>query len=111
MREIRTSGSEGGGVTSSPYPYQIGSALTGLSSYFAAHRPTVYTSLGVRLNRIGRSSWLAAIAFTLWTAWVLKTYVPLSLRPFFHSWRDMLPRQIPLALAQPWIADLAVVLT
>ena len=27
MREIRTSGSEGGGVTSSPYPYHTGIAL------------------------------------------------------------------------------------
>jgi len=27
MREIRTSGSEGGGVISSPYPYQIISRL------------------------------------------------------------------------------------
>ena len=37
MREIRTSGSEGGGVISSPYPYQIISRL-GVAQSFGVRR-------------------------------------------------------------------------
>jgi hypothetical protein len=32
-----------------------------------------------------------AVVFTIWTAWVLKTYVPKAIKPFLDNWRDLDP--------------------
>ncbi len=60
-----------------------------------------------------------AIVYSLWSVWLLRSYVPYSLRPVLNSWRDLLPPHmafvtaLALCIQQPWARDLgmAAVLT
>jgi hypothetical protein len=75
----------------------------------------ILTNRDISPNRV-RIFWVCpAVAFTAWTAWLLREYLPRSIRPFLNHWRNLLPPNglaaaLIRCVSQPWARDCAAVL-
>src|SRR5580693_4462270 len=67
-------------------------------------------------HRMRGSAIYPAIVFTVWTAWVTRTYIPKSIPPLRELWGGLFPRHMSFlaallrCLQQPWARDLGMVL-